>query len=52
MALILRKLIAVASIHKDDTDDDAVYGMYKQAYQIMVGLKEGEYSTEEGNGLP
>ena len=51
MALILRKLIAVASIHKDDTDDDAVYGMYKQAYQIMVGLKEGEYPTEEGKWL-
>ncbi|KAM3683528.1 hypothetical protein ACJW31_12G154400 [Castanea mollissima] len=51
VALILRKLIAVASIHKGDTDDDAVYGMYKQAYQIMVGLKEGEYPTEEGKWL-
>lgn len=51
VALILRKLIAVASIHKGDIDDDAVYGMYKQAYQIMVGLKEGEYPTEEGKWL-
>lgn len=51
VALILRKLIAVASIHKGDKDDDAVYGMYKQAYQIMVGLKEGEYPTEEGKWL-
>ncbi|KAJ7950592.1 TPR repeat-containing protein ZIP4 [Quillaja saponaria] len=51
IALVVRKLIAVASIHKGDTDDDAVYGMYKQAYRIMVGLKEGEYPTEEGKWL-
>lgn len=51
VALIMRKLIALTSIHKGDTDDDAVYRMYKQAYQIMVGLKEGEYPTEEGKWL-
>ncbi|GAV68384.1 SPO22 domain-containing protein [Cephalotus follicularis] len=51
VAIIVRKLIAVASIHKGDTDDDAVYGMYKQAYRLMVGLKEGEYPTEEGKWL-
>lgn len=51
IAVVLRKLIAVACIQKGGTDDDAVYGVYKQAYQIMVGLKEGEYPTEEGKWL-
>ncbi|KAM1031573.1 hypothetical protein ACFX2C_035342 [Malus domestica] len=51
VALIVRKLIGVTSIHKGDADDDAVYGMYKQAYRVMVGLKDGEYPTEEGKWL-
>ncbi|RYR16536.1 hypothetical protein Ahy_B04g073577 [Arachis hypogaea] len=51
VALVVRKLIAIASIHKGDTDDDLVYGMYKQAYRIMVGLKEDEYPVEEGKWL-
>lgn len=51
VALIVRKLIAVTSIHKGDTDDDAVYNMYKQAYRIMVGLKDSEYPTAEGKWL-
>ncbi|KAK7256348.1 hypothetical protein RIF29_29790 [Crotalaria pallida] len=51
VALVIRKLIAIASINKGDTDDDVVYGMYKQAYRIMVGLKEEEYPIEEGKWL-
>ncbi|WCJ37271.1 TPR repeat-containing protein ZIP4 [Euphorbia peplus] len=51
IALIVRTLIIVASIHKGDSDDDVVYNMYKQAHGIMVGLKEGEYPTEEGKWL-
>ncbi|XVE72648.1 hypothetical protein DITRI_Ditri11bG0054900 [Diplodiscus trichospermus] len=51
IALIVRRLIAIASIYKGNTDDDAVLSMYKQAYRIMVGLKEGEYPTEEGKWL-
>lgn len=51
VALVVRKLIAIASIHKGDTDDDLVYGMYKQAYRIMVGLKEDEYPIEGGKWL-
>lgn len=51
VALIVRKLISVTSIHKGDTDDDAVYNMYKQAYRIMVGLKDSVYPTEEGKWL-
>lgn len=51
VALIVRTLIAVTSIHKGDSDDDAVHKMYKQAYRIMVGLKDGEYPIEEGKWL-
>ncbi|KAJ0644292.1 putative meiosis specific protein Spo22/ZIP4/TEX11 [Helianthus annuus] len=64
VALILRKLITITGAHKcnaaadDDgngngngNDDDGVYGMYKKAYRIMVGLKAGEYPVEEGKWL-
>jgi len=54
VALILRKLITITSVHKcnaDDDDDDGVYVMYKKAYRIMVGLKAGEYPVEEGKWL-
>ncbi|XP_043719623.1 TPR repeat-containing protein ZIP4 [Telopea speciosissima] len=50
IALIIRKLIMLAGFYKGDTDDE-VYSAYKQAYRIMVGLKEGEYPTEEGKWL-
>lgn len=51
VAQIMRKLISLSAVYKADTDDDAVYGMYRQAYRIMVGLKEGEYPIEEGKWL-
>lgn len=51
VALVLRKLIVITSVNKGETDDDAVYEMYRQAYRIMVGLKEGEYPSEEGKWL-
>ncbi|KAK3011529.1 hypothetical protein RJ639_011569 [Escallonia herrerae] len=51
VALIIRRLISVGAIHRGDADDDAVYAMYKQAYRIMVGLKDGEYPIEEGKWL-
>ncbi|CAA7058930.1 unnamed protein product [Microthlaspi erraticum] len=52
IALIIRKLIAISSVHKGDTEDEeAIQKMYKQAYRIMVGLKEGEYPTDEGKWL-
>lgn len=51
VALTIRKLIAVCAVHKGDADDDVVYGMYKQAYRIMVGLKAGDYPLEEGKWL-
>ncbi|KAL8206134.1 hypothetical protein R6Q57_009685 [Mikania cordata] len=55
VALVLRKLITITSVHKGNADDgigdDGVYGMYKKAYRIMVGLKQGEYPVEEGKWL-
>ncbi|KAF8105653.1 hypothetical protein N665_0157s0219 [Sinapis alba] len=52
IALIIRKLIALSSVHKGDTEEgEAIQKMYKQAYRIMVGLKVGEYPTDEGKWL-
>ncbi|XP_023769740.1 TPR repeat-containing protein ZIP4 [Lactuca sativa] len=60
ISLIIRKLITIISVHKGnvdyddddgDDDDDGVYGMYKKALRIMVGLKAGEYPVEEGKWL-
>lgn len=51
VALVVRKLVTLTSLHKGDTDDDVVYAIYKQAYRIMIGLKEGEYPSEEGKWL-
>ncbi|CAM8902113.1 unnamed protein product [Rhodiola kirilowii] len=51
IALVIRKLITVSSTYKGETDDDAVYNIYKQVNQVMVGLKEGEYPSEEGKWL-
>ncbi|KAF6164592.1 hypothetical protein GIB67_032820 [Kingdonia uniflora] len=50
IAIILRKLIGFVGFKKGDGDDE-VYSVYKQAYQIMVGLKAGEYPSEEGKWL-
>ncbi|OVA11043.1 2-5-oligoadenylate synthetase [Macleaya cordata] len=50
VALVVRKLIGLAGIQKGNADED-VYSVYKQAYRIMIGLKEGEYPTEEGKWL-
>ncbi|KAH6814153.1 Tetratricopeptide repeat superfamily protein [Perilla frutescens var. frutescens] len=51
VALVLRNLISVGTVHKGDPDGDSIMEMYKQAYRIMVGLKEGSYPTEEGKWL-
>lgn len=50
-ALILRKLISIGTIYEGDSDDNSIMEMYKQAYRIMVGLKEGEYPIEEAKWL-
>ncbi|CAI9107255.1 OLC1v1006573C1 [Oldenlandia corymbosa var. corymbosa] len=51
VAQILRHLIMVSTIFKGDADGEAVLGIYKQAFRIMVGLKEGEYPSEEAKWL-
>lgn len=51
VALIIRKLISINSIFKEDKDDDSVSELYRRAYRIMVGLKDGEYPTEEAKWL-
>ncbi|XP_073036812.1 TPR repeat-containing protein ZIP4-like [Primulina eburnea] len=51
VAIVLRKLICVSTICKGESDDDSTFEMYKQAYRIMVGLKEGEYPIEEAKWL-
>ncbi|KAL0419400.1 UNVERIFIED_CONTAM: TPR repeat-containing protein ZIP4 [Sesamum radiatum] len=51
VALVLRKLISVSTIYKRDTEDDSITEIYKQAYRIMVGLREGEYPIEEAKWL-
>ncbi|KAG9149561.1 hypothetical protein Leryth_014333 [Lithospermum erythrorhizon] len=51
VALVIRKLISIATIYKGDADEDAVIVLYKHAYRIMVGLREGEYPTEEAKWL-
>ncbi|KAL2238475.1 TPR repeat-containing protein ZIP4 [Sesamum indicum] len=51
VALVLRKLISIRTIYKGDTEDDSITEIYKQAYRIMVGLREGEYPVEEAKWL-
>ncbi|KAL8549151.1 hypothetical protein ACS0TY_008130 [Phlomoides rotata] len=51
VALVIRKLISMGSIHKGDPDDESMIEMYKKAYRIMVGLREGEYPIEEAKWL-
>ncbi|KAK9141412.1 hypothetical protein Scep_011093 [Stephania cephalantha] len=50
IGIIIRKLIGLAGFRKGNPDEE-VHGMYKQAYRIMVGLKEGEYPVEEAKWL-
>ncbi|KAL0435211.1 UNVERIFIED_CONTAM: TPR repeat-containing protein ZIP4 [Sesamum radiatum] len=50
VALVLRKLISISTIYKGDTED-SITEIYKQAYRIMVGLREGEYPIEEAKWL-
>ncbi|GFP91192.1 hypothetical protein PHJA_001263200 [Phtheirospermum japonicum] len=51
VALVLRKLISMGTVHKGDPEDESVMEMYKHAYRIMVGLREGEYPIEEAKWL-
>uniref|UniRef100_A0A0D9YIH4 TPR repeat-containing protein ZIP4 n=1 Tax=Oryza glumipatula TaxID=40148 RepID=A0A0D9YIH4_9ORYZ len=48
----LRKLACLAGLQDlNGSKSDAAYDVFQQAYQIVVGLKEGEYPVEEGQWL-
>lgn len=48
IGIALRKLACLAGY---GDGNDRAYDVYRQAYQIIVGLKDGEYPIEEGKWL-
>jgi hypothetical protein len=46
ISIILRKLASISS-----HSDDLAFEVYRQAYQIIVGLRAGAYPAEEGKWL-
>lgn len=52
ISTVLRRQAKLAGlVGKDDIKPDGAFAVYRQAYQIIVGLKEGEYPVEEGKWL-
>ncbi|XP_020587210.1 TPR repeat-containing protein ZIP4 isoform X2 [Phalaenopsis equestris] len=53
VSMVLRWLISIACLCSTENGgkNEAAYTLYRQAYQIIVGLKEGEYPVEEGKWL-
>lgn len=48
----LRKLVCLGGLQDlNGTKSDATYDAFRQAYQILVGLRDGEYPFEEGQWL-
>lgn len=48
----LRKLVCLAGLQDFNCSmSDAAYDVFQQAYQILVGLRDGEYPSEEGRWL-
>ncbi|KAL5220384.1 hypothetical protein ABZP36_025097 [Zizania latifolia] len=48
----LRKLACLAGLQDlNGSKSDAAYDVFRQAYQIVVGLRDGEYPAEEGQWL-
>ncbi|XP_068665778.1 TPR repeat-containing protein ZIP4 [Aristolochia californica] len=50
VSFVIRKLVTLAGLRHGETSDE-VYNVYKEAYRIMVGLKEGEYPLGESKWL-
>lgn len=48
VSFVIRKLIGIADAKGEDAE---AVGVYKQAHQIIVGMKNGEYPTEEAKWL-
>ncbi|XP_039850314.1 TPR repeat-containing protein ZIP4-like isoform X2 [Panicum virgatum] len=48
----IRRLVRLAGLQDSSGSmSDAVYDVFQQAYQIVVGLRDGEYPFEEGKWL-
>jgi len=48
----LRKLVCLSGLQDfSGSMSDAAYDVFQQAYQIVVGLRDGEYPFEEGRWL-
>eukprot|EP01018_Ginkgo_biloba_P014651 Gb_10795 [translate_table: standard] len=48
VSLVIRKLIGIADAKGEEEE---IVGMYKQAHQIIIGMKSGEYPIEEAKWL-
>ncbi|XP_057861908.2 TPR repeat-containing protein ZIP4 isoform X2 [Cryptomeria japonica] len=48
VSLVIRKLIGIADAK---CEEEECLGLYKQAHQIIIGMKSGEYPTEEAKWL-
>ena len=52
ISIALRRLARIAGLQDSSGSmSDAVYDVFRQAYQIVVGLRDGEYPFEEGKWL-
>ncbi|RLN03923.1 TPR repeat-containing protein ZIP4 [Panicum miliaceum] len=52
ISFALRRLACLAGLQDSSGSmSDAVYDVFRQAYQIVVGLRDGEYPFEEGRWL-
>jgi hypothetical protein len=52
ISIALRNLACLAGLQDlSGNVSDAVFDVYRQAYQIVVGLRDGEYPLEEGQWL-
>ncbi|TVU36215.1 hypothetical protein EJB05_18139, partial [Eragrostis curvula] len=47
----LRNLVCLAGSQDFNGMSDAAYDVFRQAHQIVVGLRDGEYPSEEGKWL-
>ncbi|KAG9459351.1 hypothetical protein H6P81_003859 [Aristolochia fimbriata] len=50
VSFVIRKLVILTGLRHGEVGDE-VYAVYREAYRIMVGLRETEYPLEEGKWL-
>lgn len=52
VSVVIRRLACLAaSTENNGGKEDGAYDIYRKAYQIILGLQEGEYPIEEGKWL-